>query len=360
MLLSPAPLPTPQPDAVPAPAISIVAPCFNEEAVVEEFHRRAAAAARAVAGEDFEIVLVDDGSRDATWAHMRRIAAADPNLVAVRLFRNHGHQVALTAGLNLARGRRILLIDADLQDPPELLADMMRLMDEGADVVYGQRVKREAETLFKKASAALFYRLLRRLADAPIPVDAGDFRLIDRRVADALMAMPERQRFIRGMVSWIGGRQVPLAYERKARFAGETKYPLRKMIRFATDAITSFSVAPLRLAVTLGLVSAALAVALLGYTLFRWIVDATVVGWTSTMTAIALFGSVQLLVLGIMGEYVGRLFLEVKDRPLFMVGQVAARGQVHELPMEFSKLPPQAQREVWAQTLAGTAPAPRG
>lgn len=330
-----------------APAVSIVAPCYNEAECLREFHRRAAAAARAGAGEEFEIVLVDDGSRDATWDIIAELAAADPHVVGVRLMRNHGHQLAASAGLSLARGGRVMLIDADLQDPPELLAPMMAQMDKGADVVFGQRGVRHAESWFKKASASAFYRLLSNMAAVPIPRDTGDFRLMHRRVVDALVAMPERQRFIRGLVSWIGGKQVALVYERQARLAGTSKYPLRKMVRFAVDAITGFSIGPLRVATYLGLGAAALALLLLAYTLWQWAMGATVAGWSSVMTAIVLFGAVQLIVLGIQGEYLGRLFQEAKARPLFLIDRVVTAGTEKALPAEFCSLGPGAQRELW-------------
>ena len=205
-------------------------------------------------GEDYELVLVNDGSKDTTWSMMRELAASDPRLVAVDLSRNHGHQLALTAGLDLARGETILIIDADLQDPPELLGDMLAAMrDKAADVVYGVRSSRAGETRFKRATAAAFYRLLANATEVDIPLDAGDFRLMSRRALDALLAMPEQARFIRGMVAWIGFRQVPFAYQRDERFAGVTKYPLSKMIRFALDALTGFSSAPLKLASHAGL-----------------------------------------------------------------------------------------------------------
>src|SRR5678815_924799 len=214
------------------PALSVVAPCFNEEGVLPEFLARVAAVLDRVGGTA-EIVVVDDGSRDGTWPVMADAARRDGRIVAVRLMRNHGHQLALPAGLTLCRGERVLIIDADLQDPPELLPDMMALMDQGADVVYGQRRQRDGESLFKRATAAAFYRLIGRMTDVEIPLDAGDFRLITRRVLDLLTAMPERHRFVRGMVAWIGGKQVPLPYDRKARVAGESKYPLANMLRFA-------------------------------------------------------------------------------------------------------------------------------
>jgi glycosyltransferase involved in cell wall biosynthesis len=203
------------------PALSVVAPCFNEEGVLPAFLARVAAVLDGIAGSS-EIVVVDDGSRDGTWSLMTEASAHDPRIVAVRLMRNHGHQLALTAGLSICRGERVLIIDADLQDPPELLPDMMAMMDGGADVVYGQRRARAGESVFKRVSAAAFYRLIGRLTDVEIPLDAGDFRLVTRRVLDMLLAMPERHRLIRGMVAWIGGRQVPIAYDRAPRAAGES------------------------------------------------------------------------------------------------------------------------------------------
>jgi len=342
------------------PAVSIVAPCFNEEAGLPEFHRRAAAACREVCGERHEIVLVDDGSRDGTWRVIRGLAEADPRVVGVRLMRNQGHQAAASAGLALARGERVMLIDADLQDPPELLSQMMGAMDEeAADVVFGQRSTRAGESRFKIATASLFYRLLSRLAAVPIPADTGDFRLMRRRVVDALAAMPERQRFLRGMVSWVGGRQVALPYDRHARHAGASSYPLGKMIRFALDAITGFSTVPLRVATYIGFGAAALALVLFATTLLRWATGGTVLGWSSTMTAIVFFGAVQLIVLGILGEYVGRLFQEAKQRPMFLVDEVLAAGRSLPLPAEFAALGPMARRDLWEATRGSTTAAAR-
>ena len=329
------------------PIVSVVAPCYNEQEVLPEFHFRASAAARSACGEDYEIVLVDDGSHDGTWEVIAKLAGADPHIVGVRLMRNHGHQAAATAGLELCRGHRVLLIDADLQDPPEMLLPMMAAMDRGADVVYGQRTRRAAETWFKRVTATMFYRLLAHLATVPIPRDTGDFRLMSRRMVDALAAMPERQRFIRGMVSWTGGTQVALPYERQARVAGSSKYPFYKMLRFAVDAITSFSAIPLRLASYLGLVGVAVGFCLLVMTVWIWAAGGTVTGWSSLMTVIVWFSSVQLIVLGVMGEYVGRLFQEAKGRPLFLIDTVLAGRQRHALPMEFATLAPELRREVW-------------
>jgi dolichol-phosphate mannosyltransferase len=303
------------------PALSVVAPCFNEEGVLPEFVRRVAAVLDGVGGTA-EIVLVDDGSRDGTWNAMTGAAAADRRVVAVRLMRNHGHQLALTAGLTVCRGERILIIDADLQDPPELLPAMMTLMDEGADVVYGQRRVREGEGLFKRATAAAFYRLIGRMTDVEIPLDAGDFRLVTRRVLDILLAMPERHRFIRGMVAWIGGRQVAIPYDRKPRAAGESKYPLGKMIRFAADAITAFSVVPLMASMTIGWIMAVVGFGFTVYSIIGWLLGLNLPGWTSLMAAMGILGGMQFLMLGIIGAYLGRLYDQSKGRPLFMIGEI--------------------------------------
>ncbi len=303
------------------PALSVVAPCFNEEGVLPEFVRRVGAVLEQ-AGGTAEIVLVDDGSRDGTWELMTAAAAADKRIVAVRLMRNHGHQLALTAGLSICRGERILIIDADLQDPPELLADMTKLMAGGADVVYGQRRAREGESLFKRATAAAFYRLIGRLTDVYIPPDTGDFRLVTRQVLDLLLAMPERHRFIRGMVAWIGGKQVPLLYDRKPRAAGESKYPVAKMFRFAADAITAFSVVPLLVSSTIGWLMAAIGFAFFIYSIVGWLLDKNLPGWTSLMAAVGLLGGMQFLMLGIIGAYLGRLYDQSKGRPLFMIRDI--------------------------------------
>jgi dolichol-phosphate mannosyltransferase len=307
--------------------LSVVVPCYNEEEVLPELHRRVRDVCTEL-GRPYEVILVNDGSRDRTWAVLAGLAAADPHVVAVNLSRNHGHQLALMAGLSLCRGARILILDADLQDPPELLPAMLRAMEqERADVVYGQRRSRAGETALKLATASLFYRLIERLADVSIPRDTGDFRLMTRRSLDVLLAMPERHRFTRGMVSWIGFRQVPMLYDRQPRLLGETKYPFRKMFRFALDAITAFSVKPLMLASLGGVASALLALALGAYSIIAYIRGSTVVGWTSLMTVITFLSSVQLLVLGVIGEYLGRMYEQVKGRPLFIIDQVFRSDQ---------------------------------
>jgi len=304
--------------------LSIVVPCYNEEPCLDALYHRLSAAARAAAGEDYEIVLVNDGSRDASWPIMQRLAADDPRLVAVNLSRNHGHQLALTAGLDLCRGDVVLIIDADLQDPPELLGDMLATMrNEQADVVYGVRRSRAGETAFKRATAAGFYRLLKSATEVEIPVDAGDFRLMSRRALDALMAMPEQARFIRGMVAWIGFKQVPIVYNRDQRFAGDTKYPLRKMIRFAFDAITGFSSAPLKLASHAGLALSLGSLLIIFYITYAWLAGESIQGWTSLMLVVVILGAVQMFVLALMGEYIGRLYNQAKQRPLYIVQEIA-------------------------------------
>jgi dolichol-phosphate mannosyltransferase len=306
------------------PALSIVVPCYNEEGCLDTLHQRLAAAARETVGENFEIVLVNDGSKDASWAMMRDLAARDPHVTAINLSRNHGHQLALTAGLDLCRGETILIIDADLQDPPELLPAMMkRLREQDADVVYGVRKSRRGETAFKRATAHGFYRLLSRATEVDIPLDAGDFRLMTRRALDALLAMPEQARFIRGMVAWIGFRQLPFAYDRDQRFAGETKYPLKKMMRFALDALTGFSSAPLKLASHAGLWLSVGSVLLILYIAYAWLAGRNIPGWTSLMLVVVVLGAVQMFVLALMGEYIGRLYNEAKRRPLYVVQEVA-------------------------------------
>jgi dolichol-phosphate mannosyltransferase len=318
------------------PGLSVVIPCYNEADGINELHRRLTAAIRPLFANDYEIVLVNDGSRDGTWQSMCALADTDPRVLCINLARNHGHQLALTAGLEHCTGELIFVMDADLQDPPELLGPMLDILRGGNDVVYGQRRQRHGETVFKKATAAAFYRLLNRLVDVDIPRDTGDFRLMKRRVLDALQAMPERYRFVRGMVSWVGFRQAPLPYDRDARFVGETKYPLHKMISFAIDAITSFSVAPLRLASWLGVCAGFGALAVLAYVIGAWFMGDTVSGWTSTMAVVLVLGSVQLTILGIMGEYIGRMYMEAKRRPLYIVDEIhglsrAARNEVHAM-----------------------------
>jgi polyisoprenyl-phosphate glycosyltransferase len=314
-----------------APWLSVVAPCYNEQAGLTEFHRRVSAVCQAI-GKSYEIVLVNDGSRDRTWEKLTELSALDPHVVAIDLARNHGHQLALTAGLSICRGERVLIIDADLQDPPELLPEMLAVQATGADVVYGQRRHRAGESTFKLVTAAVFYRMIGWLSDIPIPRDTGDFRLMSRRALDVLMQMPERHRFIRGMVSWIGFVQKPVMYDRDPRFAGVTNYPVSKMLKLAIDAVTAFSIKPLRLAVYLGLLCAVASFVVMAYALYSWLFLTAVPGWTSSMVGMTLIGGVQLIVLGIMGEYLGRLYDQSKGRPLFIIRDVVRRAD--DLPVE--------------------------
>ena len=313
------------------PAISIVVPCFDEEEILA----RTLARLHASAGETglpYEIVLVDDGSRDGTWAVIAAETQRDRRVRGVRLSRNFGHQMALTAGLERARGENVLVIDADLQDPPELLGVMLARRREGFDIVYGQRRSRAGETWFKRASAKVFYRLIGYLAEVEIPPDTGDFRLMSRRAVDAFLLLPESSRFIRGMIAWIGYPQTPVLYDREARTAGKTKYSLGRMLRFSADAVTGFSIKPLRVATlaSVALLSAVLLITL--WALLTWFNHGTVRGWTSLIVTILLVGGVQTLILGIIGEYMGRLFIEMKRRPLYLVRHDTAVDDSHHTP----------------------------
>lgn len=301
--------------------LSIVIPCYNEEGVLRETNRRLLSLADRLEGMKAEIIYVDDGSRDATASIIRQLASEDGRVRGVLLARNFGHQRAVSAGIASASGDAVVLIDADLQDPPEVIHDMVGKWKEGFEVVYGTRTHREGESAFKLATARLFYRLLNRLSEVPIPLDTGDFRLMDRRVVDILAAMPEQDRFIRGMVAWVGFRQYSLPYARARRFAGTTKYPLRKMLRFAFDGILSFSSAPLRAATYMGLACAALAFAATLYAFYvRLFTSDWVGGWATMIIAVLFLGGVQLVCLGVLGEYVGRIYSQSKQRPLFVIG----------------------------------------
>ena len=306
----------------PSLVLSVVVPCYNEEDVLAELEHCVVVVCEKVAPGSYEIVLVNDGSGDRTASLIAEMAARNPAVVGVDLARNYGHQIALTAGLSFARGQRIFVIDADLQDPPDLLPDMMAKMDAGANVVYGRRVDRRGETRFKVRSAHFFYRLLDRLTDIKVPVDTGDFRLMDRKTLDVLLSMPEQYRFIRGMVAWIGMRQEEIAYERAERFAGETKYPFRKMVVFAIDAITGFSLAPLRFSFFLAIAFLFIALGLMIYVLVGYFFFEAVRGWASILLLFLVFASLQLFCIAIIGEYVGRTYMQTKNRPLFVVREI--------------------------------------
>lgn len=302
------------------PFLSIVIPVYNEEESLDELHRRLVATGERIDG-GWEVVFVNDGSSDASIDVLRRLAAADSHVRVVGLSRNFGHQMALTAGLDHAAGEVIVMMDADLQDPPELIPKMIAKWRQGFDVVYAVRRKRQGETAFKKATAAAFYRVLRTMTRIEIPVDTGDFRLISRRALDSLKQVRERSRYLRGLFAWIGYQQAPVYYVRAARFAGETKFPMRRMMRFAIDAITSFSAVPLQFATWLGFVSATIGFLYGARVLYEAVTGGTVAGWASLMVVTLFFGGIQLLTLGILGEYVGRIFDEVKQRPLYLASE---------------------------------------
>lgn len=308
------------------PYLTFLLPCYNEGAVLPETYRRIKAVAASLQ-RSHEIVMVNDGSSDDTLAQMLQFAQRDPALVIVNLSRNHGHQVALSAGLNYCAGERVLIMDADLQDPPELLPQMLALMDQGADVVYAQRRSRPGDEMLKRIACAVFYRMLNRLSEMPIQLDSGDFRLISRRVLELLLQMPERHRFLRGMVSWVGFRQVPVLYDRDKRFAGVTKYPFSRLVRLALDGVVASSVRPLALASYAGMLFAAAGFALIVYALYSWWrIGQTPQGWTSLMIVVTVLGSVQLFVLGIIGQYLGRMHEQMRGRPLFVVDKVYRSG----------------------------------
>ena len=312
----------PDPRAADLISLSVVAPCFNEEASLPAFLDRTEAACRAHADGAYEIILVNDGSRDRSWSCIQAFAMTRPGVIGVNLTRNHGHQLAVTAGLARSRGRRILIIDADLQDPPELLADMMAAMDVGANVVYGRRRKRAGETRLKLLTANLFYRILSKLSAFEIPRDTGDFRLMDRQIVDLLNAMPEQDRFLRGMVAWLGGRQVEIVYDRDGRMAGQTGYDFLKMMRLAASGLTSFSTAPLRLATLLAMLGTGLGAVMACYALVGFAMGETAAGWTSLALLITVFSTAQLTCTAILGSYVGRIFMQSKGRPLYLIEEV--------------------------------------
>ena len=303
--------------------LSVIVPCLNEEEALRGTQVRLSAALEQIP-TNFEIIYVDDGSTDATPEVLRELQAYDSRVRVVRFSRNFGHQMAITAGLEHAGGDAVVIIDADLQDPPETIVDFFRKWQEGYDVVYGVRTEREGETAFKLWTAKLFYRFMTRLSDTQIPLDTGDFRLMDRRVLNVLLGMPERDRFVRGMVSWLGFSQVAVPYRREARIAGVTKFSFFKMLRFALDGIFSFSIVPLRVATWTGFITSFLAiVGIVLVSLEHFLgVEGLVKGWTSTMFAVLFIGGVQLICMGIIGEYIGRIYGESKHRPLYVVREI--------------------------------------
>jgi polyisoprenyl-phosphate glycosyltransferase len=326
--------------------ISIVVPMYFEEQVAEECYKRLTN----VAMEhelNYELIFVNDGSTDNTLNILRGLAEVDKRVKVINFSRNFGHQIAITAGMDKAKGEAVIIIDADLQDPPELIPDMINLWKNGYEVVYAKRKKRDGETWFKLATAKAFYRFLNKMSTVTIPVDTGDFRLIDRKVIDTLKKMPEKNRYVRGMVSWIGFKQTAIEYERKERFAGETKYPLKKMIKFAMDGILSFSSKPIKFIENLGVFSIVLSffiliICILGNILMPELLP---IGWISIMTTIFFIGGVQLLSIGVLGEYITRIHDESKSRPLYIIEHEINTEEIYEVSKEIV-LEEQLQKKV--------------
>lgn len=296
---------------------------YNEEAVIPETYRRLTSAMEAF-GESYEVVFINDGSKDKTREMLKELCKSDKRIKVIDFARNFGHQIAITAGMDYAAGECMVIIDGDLQDPPELIPDMVKIWRSGYDVVYGKRKSRQGETFFKKFTAKTFYRVLKGMTDVDIPVDTGDFRLIDRRVCDAMKQLPERSRYVRGLMSWVGFKQTAIEFERSERFAGETKYPLKKMIKLALDGIMSFSYKPLKFASYIGsfisLASFIYLIVVLIQKLF-W-PDSIQAGWASLIAVSLFFNGIILLILGIIGEYIGRIYDEAKGRPLYIVSEL--------------------------------------
>lgn len=301
--------------------VSVVVPLYNEQEVIGESYRRLKEVMDG-SGEDYELIFVNDGSRDETWPMACKLAETDPRLRLLSFSRNFGHQTAITAGMDAADGDAVVVIDADLQDPPEVIPQMLAKWREGYQVVYGLRTKRKGESFFKKSTAKIFYRTLNALTEVPLPVDAGDFRLLDRAVCDALKKLPERNRYVRGLVSWVGFRQTAVEYVRAERYAGTTKYPLRKMLRLAGDALTSFSYKPLKLSIFIGsLVSVASFVYGIVIICQRLFTDILVSGWATLACLTLFFNGLILTMMGIIGQYIGRIYDETKGRPLYIVAE---------------------------------------
>lgn len=301
--------------------ISIIVPMYYEEKVVKECYKRLSEILQKLVKYDYEIIFVNDGSKDRTLELLEEIAELDQKIKIISFTRNFGHQCAVTAGLKHVSGDAIVIIDADLQDPPELIPDMILLWEEGNKIVYGKRKSREGESRFKLISAKMFYEAINALSDVEIPKDTGDFRLVDREVVEVINSLPEHNKFLRGLWSWVGFKQIPYEYERKKRFAGKTKYPLKKMLKLASDGIISFSTKPLKIVGAFGLVSIAISAFIMIYAIVSFVfkLNNLAPGWTSLMVAITFFAGVQLLSIWIMSEYIARIYDESKNRPQYII-----------------------------------------
>ncbi|MGG2088705.1 glycosyltransferase family 2 protein [Priestia aryabhattai] len=298
---------------------SIVVPVYNEEEVIHETYRRLTEVMRSTK-ETYELLFVNDGSRDRTAEIIKEYSEQDPAVVLLDFARNFGHQIAITAGMDYARGEAVVVIDADLQDPPELILEMIEKWKQGFDVVYAKRTKRKGETYFKKQTAAMFYRFLRAMTDIDIPLDTGDFRLLDRKVCNQMNSIQEKNRFVRGLVSWVGFKQIAVEYERDERLAGESKYPLKKMLKLSMDGITSFSYKPLKLASYAGVTLSGIGFIYLFVVLYlKLFTGSTITGWSSLIVIQLFFSGIILIILGMIGEYIGRIYDETKNRPLYIV-----------------------------------------
>jgi glycosyltransferase involved in cell wall biosynthesis len=326
------------------PILSVIAPNFNEAQTLPELYRRMCEVLDSI-GDTWELILVDDGSTDGSTEIIRSLSEKDCRVRPVIFARNFGHQIAVTAGLDYSRGQAVVIIDSDLQDPPEVISDLVAKWREGYEVVYAIRTEREGESWFKLFTASLFYRLIYRITDVDIPMDTGDFRLLDRKVVDVLNQMRERHRFLRGMSVWVGFRQVGVPYKRVARFAGETKYPLKKMLRFASDAITGFSYFPLQVATYMGFISAGISILAIPVVIALRLFGShnPLIGQATTLIAVLFLGGVQLISLGILGEYIGRLYDEAKGRPLYIVREAPEEIEHRESQEEVQATPPTAR-----------------
>lgn len=312
------------------PKFSVVIPVYNEEEVIEESYMQLKGTMEK-SNAPFELIFVNDGSSDNSLSLLKEISGNDKAVKIISFSRNFGHQAAITAGMDYSQGDAIAIIDADLQDPPMIILEMIKEWEKGYEIVYGKRKKRTGETVFKKFTASLYYRFLRKMTETEIPVDTGDFRLIDRKVCNAMKSLTERNRYVRGLVSWVGFKQTYVEYERNPRFAGETKYPLKKMIKLAMDGITSFSYKPLKLATTIGFIFSVLSFVYMLVVLYKKLfTDTTITGWSSTVVILLFTQGIVLMVLGLIGEYMGRIYDEIKGRPIYIVDTILGYEEVEK------------------------------